>query len=103
MKKWYYIFFIAILFFASQTFQEYVMLNGLVYGLLAGIIIAFLAKLFFSVITKTVIFLAILGAIIAFVASMGYLEVPNFLQAIINYFQLFSLTLLLFLNSLLIL
>jgi len=86
MKKWYYIIFIIVLYFFSQTFQEYVMINGLLYGLIAGLIIAFLAKLIFSVVTRTFIFLAVIVAIVAFLASIGYLELPAFLQTFINAF-----------------
>lgn len=86
MKKWYYIIFIIALYIFSQTFQEYVLINGIIYGILAGVIIAFLAKLVFSVITKTVIFLAVIAAIGAFLISLGYLEIPFLVQNTLTFF-----------------
>jgi len=77
MKKLYYVVFIVALFLFSQTFQEWTEVNGIVYGLIAGLIIAFLAKLVFSVVTRTVIFLAIIVAIVVFLASAGFLELPE--------------------------
>jgi len=84
MKKLYYILFIVALFFFSQTFQEYVVVNGIIYGLIAGLIIAFLAKLIFSVVTKTVLFLAVVAAIVAFLVASGILEVPAFFQGFLG-------------------
>lgn len=91
MKKWYYIIFIIALYLLNDAFQQFVVVNGLIYGLIAGLVIAFLAKLIFSVVTKTVIFIAVLTALAAFLFSLGILELPAFLQDLLNLGQITSI------------
>lgn len=81
MKKFYYIIFVVALYFFNQRFQDFVIVHGLISGLVAGLVIAFLSKLLFSVITKTIIFIAIAGAIFVFLISAGYVQVPAFIKS----------------------
>jgi len=85
VKKWYYILFLIGLYLFNQTFQEFIVVNGIISGLIAGLIIAFVCKLIFSALTKTFIVLAIGGGILVFLVSVGYLEIPAFLQGIFKF------------------
>ena len=74
MKKWYYAIFLVCLFVFNQAFKSYVEVYGLIEGVLVGLTIAFLCKLVFKVVTKTIIFIAIVCGILVFLVSSGYIE-----------------------------
>ena len=76
MKKWYYAIFLVCLYYFNQAFKDYVELYGLLEGVLVGLSLAFLCKLVFKVVTKTIVFIAILCGIVVFLMSSGYLDVP---------------------------
>ena len=76
MKKWYYAIFLVCLYYFNQAFKDYVELYGLLEGVLVGLSLAFLCKLVFKVVTKTIVFIAILCGIVVFLVSSGYLNVP---------------------------
>ena len=76
MKKWYYAIFLVCLYYFNQAFKDYVELYGLLDGVLVGLSLAFLCKLVFKVVTKTIIFIAIVCGILVFLMSSGYLDVP---------------------------
>jgi len=85
MKKWYYLLFVVGLYLFSQTFQEFVLINGIISGIIAGIIIAFICKFVFSIVGRTLLFFAIIGVITAFLFSAGFIEIPNFIQELLGF------------------
>lgn len=84
MKKWYYVLFVAVLYFFNQAFKEYVVMHGLIEGLLVGVVIAFLCKFVFNMVTRTIVFIAVAGALIVFLISSGYIELPGNLQQLFD-------------------
>ena len=82
MKKW-------CLFVFNQAFKSYVEVYGLIEGVLVGLTIAFLCKLVFKVVTKTIIFIAIVCGILVFLVSSGYIELPAELANLFNLSHIF--------------
>lgn len=89
MKKWYYAIFLVCLFVFNQAFKSYVEVYGLIEGVLVGLTIAFLCKLLFKVMTKTIIFIAIVCGILVFLVSSGYIELPAELANLFNLSHIF--------------
>ena len=89
MKKWYYIIFLGSLFCFNQAFKSYVELYGLLEGVFVGLVIAFLCKLAFNVVTKTIIFIAIVCGLLVFLISSGYLTLPGELMNLFNLSHIF--------------
>ena len=85
MKKWYYVLFVAVLYFFNQAFKEYVVMHGLIEGLLVGVVIAFLCKFVFNMVTRTIVFIAVAGALFVFLISSGYIELPANLQDLFDF------------------
>lgn len=85
MKNWYYVLFLAALFFFNQAFKEYVVMHGLIEGLMVGLVIAFLCKFVFNMVTKTIVFIAVIAACVVFLVSSGYIELPVNLQELFNF------------------
>lgn len=85
MKKWYYVLFVAVLYFFNQAFKEYVVMHGLIEGLLVGVVIAFLCKFVFNMVTRTIVFIAVVGALVVFLISSGYIELPVNLQDLFDF------------------
>lgn len=91
MKKWYYVIFIVCLYYFSHAFNEYVELYGLIRGVLVGVSIAFLCKLIFNVVTKTIIYIALICGILVFLVSAGYLELPSEFSNLLNLTHIFHI------------
>ena len=85
MKKWYYLIFLGCLFCFNQAFKSDVELYGLLEGIFVGLVIAFLCKLAFKVVTKTIIFIAVVCGLLVFLVSSGYLTIP---EEFVNLFNL---------------
>ena len=88
MKTWYYLLFVIALYIFSQTFQDFVVVNGIISGIIAGVIIAFICKFAFSIVSRAIIFFAIVGAIAVFLFSAGFIEMPNFIQNLLGFREL---------------
>lgn len=73
----YYIVFIAGLWILNRHFQSFVAVNGVLQGLLVGLVLAFLAMLIFKTITRVLLFLIIIIAIVVFLFSIGFLTLPQ--------------------------
>ena len=69
--------------------KSYVEVYGLIEGVLVGLTIAFLCKLVFKVVTKTIIFIAIVCGILVFLVSSGYIELPAELANLFNLSHIF--------------
>lgn len=76
--------FVAVLYFFNQAFKEYVVMHGLIEGLLVGVVIAFLCKFVFNMVTRTIVFIAVVGALVVFLISSGYIELPVDLQNLLD-------------------
>ena len=73
----YYIVFVAGLWFLNRHFQNFVAVNGVLQGLLVGLVLAFLAMLIFKTITRVLLFLIIIVAIIVFLFSIDFFTLPQ--------------------------
>lgn len=89
MKKWYYAIFLVCLFFFNQAFKSYVEVYGVLEGVLVGLVIAFLCKFVFHVVTKTIVFIAVVCGILVFLVSAGYIELPVELANLFNLSHIF--------------
>lgn len=76
MKAMYYVLFIVALYFFSEVFQEWMVMYGALRAVATGILIAFVCKLVFKTVTKTIIVIAVLIGIIYFLVTTGYIELP---------------------------
>lgn len=72
----YYIGFVAILWLMNRHFQNFVAVNGVLLGLLVGLVLAFLAMLVFKTITKVLMGLIIIAGIVVFLFSVEFLVLP---------------------------
>jgi len=73
----YYIVFVAALWFLNRHFQNFVAVNGVLQGLLVGLVLAFLAMLIFKTITRVLLFLIIIIAIVVFLFSIDFFTLPQ--------------------------
>jgi len=72
----YYIAFVAGLWILNRQFQNFVAVNGVLQGLLVGLILAFLAMLIFKTLTRVLMFLIIIAGIIVFLFSIEFFTLP---------------------------
>ena len=72
----YYIGFVAALWFLNRHFQNFVAVNGVLQGLLVGLVLAFLAMLIFKTITRVLLFLIVIAGIVVFLFSVDFLTLP---------------------------
>lgn len=73
----YYIVFVAGLWILNRHFQSFVAVNGVLQGLLVGLVLAFLAMLIFKTVTRVLLFLIIIIAIVVFLFSIGFFTLPQ--------------------------
>jgi len=73
----YYIVFVAGLWFLNRRFQNFVAVNGVLQGLLVGLVLAFLTLLIFKTITRVLLFLIIIIAIVVFLFSIDFFTLPQ--------------------------
>ena len=73
----YYIVFVAGLWILNRHFQNFVAVNGILQGLLVGLVLAFLAMLIFKTITRVLLFLIIITGILVFLFSIEFLTLPQ--------------------------
>ena len=73
----YYIVFVAALWLLNRNFQNFVAVNGILQGLLVGLVLAFLALLIFKTITRVLLFLIIIIAIVVFLFSIEFFTLPQ--------------------------
>ncbi len=84
MKKLYYVLFIVGLYCFSEAFHEYMVINGALKAAAVGFLIAFACKLMFKVVTRTIVFIAILAGALYFLISTGYIELPSELSELLS-------------------
>ena len=60
-------------------------MHGLIEGVMIGLVIAFLCKFVFNMVTKTIIFIAVIAACMVFLVSSGYIELPASLQELFSF------------------
>jgi len=80
----YYIGFVAALWLLNLQFQTFVAVNGVLLGLLVGLLLAFLALLIFKTLTRVAIFLIVITGIVVFLFSVGFFTMPEWLDDILN-------------------
>ena len=73
----YYIVFVVGLWILNRHFQNFVAVNGILQGLLVGLVLAFLAMLIFKTITRALIFVIAIVGIIVFLFSIDFLTLPD--------------------------
>jgi len=76
----YYIVFVAALWLLNRHFQNFVAVNGVLQGLLVGLVLAFLAMLIFKTITRVLLFLIIITAILVFLFSIEFFILPQWVH-----------------------
>ena len=72
----YYIIFVIALWILNRHFQNFVAVNGILQGLLVGLVLAFLAMLIFKTITRVFIFVIVIVGIIVFLFSIDFFTLP---------------------------
>lgn len=73
----YYIVFVTGLWLLNRHFQNFVAVNGVLQGLLVGLILAFLALLIFKTLTRILLFLIIIIGIVVFLFSIEFFVLPD--------------------------
>ena len=73
----YYIVFVVSLWFLNRHFQNFVAVNGILQGLLVGLVLAFLAMLIFKTLTRVLLFLIIIAGLIVFLFSIDFFTLPG--------------------------
>ena len=73
----YYIVFVAGLWILNRHFQNFVAVNGILQGILVGLVLAVLAMLIFKTITRVLMFMIAIAGIIVFLFSVDFLTVPD--------------------------
>jgi hypothetical protein len=73
----YYIMFVAGLWILNRHFQNFVAVNGVLQGLLVGLILAFLAMAVFKTLTRVLLFLVIIAGIVVFLFSIDFFTLPQ--------------------------
>ena len=73
----YYIVFVGGLWILNRHFQNFVAVNGVLQGLLVGLVLAFLAMLVFKTITRVLLFLIIITGLIVFLFSIDFFTLPS--------------------------
>lgn len=73
----YYIVFVAGLWILNRHFQNFVAVNGILQGLLVGLVLAFLAMLIFKTLTRVLFFLIVMTVIVVFLFSIGFFTLPQ--------------------------
>ena len=73
----YYIVFVAGLWILNRHFQNFVAVNGILQGLLVGLVLAFLAMLIFKTITRVLMFVIAITGIIVFLFSIDFFTLPD--------------------------
>ena len=73
----YYIVFVAGLWLLNRHFQNFVAVNGILQGLLVGLILAFLAMLIFKTLTRVLLFLIIIIGMMVFLFSIEFFILPD--------------------------
>ena len=73
----YYIAFVAGLWVLNYHFQNFVAVNGILQGLLVGLVLAFLAMLIFKTITRVIFFLITITGVVVFLFTIGYFTLPG--------------------------
>ena len=72
----YYIAFVAGLWLLNRHFQSFVAVNGILQGLLVGLVLSFLARLVFKTLTRMLLSLIIIAGIIVFLFSIDFFVLP---------------------------
>jgi len=80
----YYIVFVAGLWVLNRQFQSFVAVNGVLQGLLVGLLLAFLALLIFKTITRVALFLIVIAGIIVFLFSVDFFTMPEWFYDLQN-------------------
>ena len=73
----YYILFVVGLWILNRHFQNFVAVNGILQGLLVGLVLAFLAMLIFKTITRVLMFIIAIAGIIVFLFSIDFFTLPT--------------------------
>ena len=73
----YYIVFVAGLWLLNRHFQNFVAVNGILQGLLVGLVLAFLVLLIFKTMTRVALFLIIIVGILVFLFSIDFFTLPE--------------------------
>ena len=73
----YYIAFVVGLWILNRHFQNFIAVNGILQGLLVGLVLAFLALLIFKTITRVLLFVIAIAGIIVFLFSIDFFTLPE--------------------------
>ena len=74
----YYILFVAALWGLNRHFQNFVAVNGVLQGLLVGLVLAFLVLLVFKTITRVALFLIVITGVVVFLFSVEFFVLPPY-------------------------
>ena len=80
----YYIVFVAGLWLLNRHFQNFVAVNGVLQGLLVGLVLAFLVLLIFKTITRVALFLIVITGIVVFLFSIDFFAWPEWVYNLLD-------------------
>ena len=80
----YYIAFVAGLWILNRHFQSFVAVNGILQGLLAGLVLSFLARLVFKTLTRMLLSLIVIAGIVVFLFSIDFFVLPQWAYEVWN-------------------
>jgi len=80
----YYIVFVGALWLMNRHFQNFIAINGVLQGLLVGLVLAFLALLIFKTLTRIILFMIVAVGILVFLISIDFLIIPEWASGVIQ-------------------
>jgi len=73
----YFIVFVVGLWILNRHFQNFVAVNGILQGLLVGLVLAFLVLLIFKTLTRVILFIIAIIGVIVFLFSIDFFTLPT--------------------------